>query len=75
MLQRREPEMQLRCDENGIPILAKCSAYGATMPQAEPRIMNPIENVTWFGDQFSLHVAQSHPPVEPQKSNFGRIKQ
>jgi hypothetical protein len=46
---------------------------GEHMPQGVPRIMNPIENVEWFATQFGLHVAQTHPPVEPQKSSFGKV--
>jgi hypothetical protein len=65
------PVLQTRYDENSIPASAKCSKCGAQMPQSTPRITNPIEKVEWFADQFSLHVAQSHPPVEPRKSNFG----
>jgi hypothetical protein len=68
------PEMQLRCDVNGNPISAKCSACGAQMPQSSTRITNPIDNVAWFQTQFSLHVAQFHPPVEPRKSTFAGPK-
>jgi hypothetical protein len=74
-MQRRGAEMQLRCDENGIPISAKCSNCGELMAQAQPRIMNPMENVEWFTSQFALHVAKSHPPAEPAKSAFGRMNQ
>jgi hypothetical protein len=66
---RRGPEMQLKCDGNGIPVLAKCSAGGATMQQSTPRITNAIDNVAWFRDQFALHVAQCHP----SKPSFGRL--
>ena len=74
-MQQRGPEMQLRCDENGIPISAKCSKCGAQMPPSSPRITNPIDNVAWFGAQFSEHVAQCHPSIEPPKSSFGRLSQ
>jgi len=67
--------MQLRCDVNGVPISAKCSKCGEQMPQGSPRITNPIDNVAWFGAQFSEHVAQFHPPSQPFKSNFGKLNQ
>ena len=60
-MQNRGPEMQISCDENGIPTSAKCSACGAMMPQSSRSIANPIDNVAWFRDQFSQHVAASHP--------------
>jgi hypothetical protein len=69
----RVPELQTRYDENGIPVSTKCSTCGEQMPQSTPRITNPIENVKWFAAQFSLHVAQSHPLLEPRNSAFGRI--
>jgi hypothetical protein len=74
-MQRRDPEMQLRCDVNGIPISAKCSACGAVMPQSSQRIINPMDNVSWFGAQFSQHVAEFHPPFKPPKSSFGKLNQ
>ena len=61
------PELQMRCDENSIPVSAKCSLCGEMMPQSTPRITNPMENVDWFSSQFGLHVAQSHPPVAGRK--------
>ena len=67
------PQLQTRYDENGIPVSAKCSMCGEHMPQGVPRIMNPIENVEWFATQFGLHVAQTHPPVAPRRSNFGTL--
>ena len=67
------PVLQTRYDENGIPVSAKCSQCGEQMTQAQPRIMNPIENVEWFAAQFGLHVVKSHPPSAPHKSNFGRV--
>jgi hypothetical protein len=74
-MKQRGPEMQLKYDGNGIPISAKCSACGSTMPQSSPRITNPIDNVAWFRDQFSLHVAESHPTIETPKSSFGRLNE
>ena len=61
------PELQLRYDENSIPVSAKCSVCGEQMPQSTPRITNPIDNVEWFATQFGLHVAQSHPSAAPRK--------
>ena len=69
----RDPELQLIYNENSIPVSAKCSVCGEQMTQAQPRIMNPIENVEWFAAQFGLHVVKSHPPSAPHKSNFGRV--
>jgi hypothetical protein len=37
------------------------------MPQGEPRITNPIENVAWFSSQFGLHVEQIHPEIAARK--------
>ena len=54
------PELQLKYDENSIPVSAKCSACGESMPQSMPRIANPIDNVEWFAAQFGLHVERSH---------------
>ena len=62
------PMMQMRYDENSIPVSAKCSVCGAQMPQAKPRITNPIDNVAWFTVQFDLHVSQNHHPTEPPKA-------
>ena len=67
------PVLQMRYDENSIPVSAKCSLCGEKMPQGTPRMMNPIENVEWFAAQFSIHVAQIHPPAASQKSSFGRM--
>jgi hypothetical protein len=69
------PEMHLRCDRNGIPISANCSKCSVQMPHSSPRITNPIDNIAWFGAQFSEHLAQYHPPTEPLKSTFGRLNQ
>jgi hypothetical protein len=69
----RAPELQMRYDENSIPVSAKCSQCGEQMPQSMPRITDPIDNITWFAAQFSLHVAQNHPTVEPRKSSFGKM--
>ena len=68
----RGPVLQMRYDENSIPVSAKCSMCGEQMRQSTPRIVNPIENVEWFAAQFSIHSAQIHPSGEPRKSNFGR---
>jgi len=68
------PVLQMRYDENSIPLSAKCSLCGEQMAQAKPRISNPIENVEWFTAQFGLHVAKIHPPAEPRKSSFGKLK-
>lgn len=62
------PELQMRCDENSIPVSAKCSLCGEQMAQGTPRITNPIENVAWFSSQFGLHVAQNHPEIAARKS-------
>jgi hypothetical protein len=62
------PELQMRYDENSIPVSAKCSFCGEQMAQSTPRITNPIENVAWFSSQFGLHVAQSHPEIAARKS-------
>ena len=64
----RAPVLQMRYDENGIPVSAKCSMCGEPMPQGKPRIMNPIANVEWFATQFGLHLAQDHPPGAPRKT-------
>jgi len=61
------PTMQMRYDENSIPVSAKCSMCGKQMPQGEPRITNPIENVAWFATQFELHLLEIHPP-DPRKA-------
>ena len=61
------PMMQMRYDENSIPVSAKCSVCGEQMPQAKPRIANPIDNVAWFTAQFDLHVSQNHP-LDPRKA-------
>ena len=61
------PTMQMRYDENSIPVSAKCSMCGKQMPQSEPRITNPIENVAWFATQFDLHLLENHPP-DPRKA-------
>jgi hypothetical protein len=65
--------LQMRYDENSIPVSAKCSVCSQQMAQSKPRITNPIENVEWFAALFGLHVASSHPPAVPHKSNFGRV--
>jgi len=67
----RAPELQLRYDENSIPVSAKCSMCGEQMPQSTPRITNSIDNVAWFAAQFGLHIAQIHPPNAPKVSPFG----
>ncbi len=61
------PELQMKYDENSIPVSAKCSTCGVQMPQCVPRITNPIDNVEWFAAQFGLHVAQSHPSAATRK--------
>jgi hypothetical protein len=67
------PVLQMRYDENSIPVSAKCSMCGEQMTQSKPRIMNSIDNVEWFATQFGLHVAQSHALGVPRKSSFGRL--
>jgi hypothetical protein len=67
------PVLQMRYDENSIPVSAKCSMCGEQMAQGKPRIINPIENVEWFAAQFGLHVAQIHLPGAPRKSSFGTM--
>jgi hypothetical protein len=62
------PELQMRYDENSIPVSAKCSLCGVQMAQGSPRFTNPIENVAWFSSQFGLHVAQTHPEIAARKS-------
>jgi hypothetical protein len=37
------------------------------MPQGQPRLTNPIDNVAWFSAQFDLHLLQNHPP-DPRKA-------
>ncbi len=64
------PELQMRYDENSIPVSAKCSLCGEQMPQSTPRITNPIDNVEWFAAQFGLHVAQSHSQAWTGKSRI-----
>jgi len=61
------PTMQMRYDENSIPVSAKCSMCGKQMPQGEPRLTNPIENVAWFTAQFDIDLLQNHPP-DPRKA-------
>ena len=61
------PMMQMRYDENSIPVSAWCAKCGQPMPQAKPRITNPIDNVAWFTTQFELHVSQTHPS-DPRKA-------
>jgi len=61
------PMMQIRYDENSIPVSAKCSICGKQMPQGKPRITNPIDNVAWFAAQFELHLLQNHP-TDPRKA-------
>jgi hypothetical protein len=68
------PVLQMRYDENSIPVSAKCSMCGTQMPQCTPRIMNPIENVGWFAAQFGLHVAQNHPPNTAKAFHGGAKK-
>ncbi len=58
-----KPDLQMRYDENSIPVTAKCSLCGEQMPQGTPRIMNSIKNVAWFEAQFRLHVARTHSLV------------
>jgi len=65
--------MQMRYDENSIPVSAKCSMCGMQMPQRKPRIMSPIENVAWFAAQFDLHLQENHPP-DPRKALHGGSK-
>jgi len=65
------PMMQMRYDQNSIPVSAKCSMCGEQMPQKQPRITDPMENVAWFTAQFDLHVAQHHPPDARKASPFG----
>jgi hypothetical protein len=60
------PTMQMRYDENSIPVSAKCSMCGKQMPQGSPRLTNPIDNVAWFAAQFDLHLLENHPP-DPRK--------
>jgi len=60
--------MQMRYDENSIPVSAWCSKCGVPMPQAKPRITNPIDNVAWFTAQFELHVSQTHFSDPPRKA-------
>jgi hypothetical protein len=61
-------ELQMRYDENSIPVSAKCSLCGEEMPQGAPRIMNPIDNIAWFAAQFRLHVERNHLQVWTGKS-------
>jgi hypothetical protein len=56
----RFPELQIRCDQNSIPVSAKCSACGEQMPQGKPRIIDPMDNVTWFAAQFDIHLKRMH---------------
>lgn len=61
------PELQMRYDENSIPVSAKCSMCGEQMPQGKPRITDPIDNITWFASQFGLHVAQNHAEIAARR--------
>jgi hypothetical protein len=61
------PELQMRYDENSIPVSAKCSMCGEQMPQGTPRITDPSDNITWFASQFGLHVAQIHPEIAARR--------
>jgi hypothetical protein len=65
----RQPEMQMRYDENSIPVSAKCSICGEKMPQSGSRTNSTIENVEWFTSQFNLHVLQNHPSTDAPKPN------
>lgn len=63
----------MRYDENSIPVSAKCSSCGETMPQSKPHL-NPMDNVEWFAAQFELHKAQNHPPAPPKPGGFIKKK-
>jgi hypothetical protein len=69
------PQLQTRYDQNGIPVSAKCSACGEQMPQAKPRIVEPMENVAWFAAQFDLHAKRMHPPAPVNKPGLRKIKE
>ena len=62
------PELQMRYDENSIPVSAKCSLCGEQMPQAKPRIVVPMDNVEWFAAQFRVHVERCHLQAWAAKS-------
>jgi hypothetical protein len=64
----RLPELQMRYDENSIPVSAKCSLCDEQMPQSVPRIADPMDSVEWFAAQFRLHVARSHPEITARVS-------
>jgi hypothetical protein len=71
----RFPQLQMRCDENGIPVSAKCSVCGEQMPQAKPRIVEPTENVAWFAAQFDIHVKRMHPREDVKKVAIEIVKE
>jgi hypothetical protein len=71
----RSPELQMRYDQNSIPVSAKCSACGEQMPQAKPRLIEPMENVAWFAAQFDLHAKRMHPPAPVNKPGLRKIKE
>jgi hypothetical protein len=65
-----EPQLQMKYDENSIPVSAKCSMCGEPMPQSKPRMTNPIANLAWFAAQFEIHRDQRHPPSAPRPTGF-----
>jgi len=69
---RKQPELQIRCDVNSIPVSAKCSSCGESMPQSESRL-EPMDKVGWFTAQFEEHKALKHPPAPPKQ--FGSMSQ
>jgi hypothetical protein len=64
----RSPELQMKYDENSIPVSAKCSVCGEEMPQSRPRLLNPMDNVEWFAAQFRLHLERIHLPAGQENS-------
>jgi hypothetical protein len=45
------------------------------MPQAEPRLTKPMDNVAWLSAQFDLHAKRMHPREDVKKNAIKIVKE
>jgi len=55
-----KPELTIVRDMDDYPAIARCSTCGKEMALRQRWFTSAAENLTWFGDQFRLHLAQEH---------------
>jgi len=55
-----KPELTVVYDEYDYPATARCSSCGKAMPSRQRWITSAADNLTWFAEQFTLHIEKDH---------------